>query len=301
VAASTAFATATATHDPVTPEPTPATKICDTCRYPPNASPPMPTVREPALTEDSALQNVIRDAIAGEPGEISVVVIDVDDRRYAAIDPSRSYYAASLFKLPVLIEAAWQEANGGLDPQRVVVINHWYAALDLGTMAPLGLHEGDTLPISQAIRLMTVASDNALANLVGDIVGWSNVDRDIRALGATDTLLEDPELPTTAADMAGLLAAIARGEPTQPVADQVFDLLSQQEIRSRIPSGIPDDGSVVGNKTGDYAGAAHDVAIVRAPFGTYVLAILSNGWEASDTFMRVASAVHEYLGSTATP
>ncbi len=92
-----------------------------------------------------------------------------------------------------------------------------------------------------------------------------------------------------------MLEAIARGKPTPAVAAQVFDLLAQQRIRSRIPSGIPDDGSVVGNKTGDYAGAAHDVAIVKAPFGTYVLAILSNGWEAPDTFARVAAAVHGYL------
>jgi beta-lactamase class A len=53
------------------------------------------------------------------------------------------------------------------------------------------------------------------------------------------------------------------------------ELLLRQQIRDRIPAGIPSDVPV-GNKTGNQPDATHDVAIVYAPSGTYVLAVLSD-------------------------
>jgi hypothetical protein len=163
-------------------------------------------------------------------------------------------------------------------------------------MEVLGLEPGALVTTEQAVRGMLTASDNALAQLVADVVDAHQTDAHLRAVGLVGTSVAHRALPTTAADMARFAAVVARGYPTPGVSEAVQILLAQQRVRSRIPAGIDDVTAVVGNKTGDWYGlSAHDVAIVRASFGTYVLAILTDGTLPDDFFSRVAAAVHESL------
>ncbi len=92
--------------------------------------------------------------------------------------------------------------------------------------------------------------------------------------------------------MALLMEAIVRGIGVDEAARaEMRDLLFHQHTRSGIPAGLPED-IPVGNKTGTWAGATHDIAFVEAPSGTYVLAILSDhDWD-WDPIVRVSAAVY---------
>jgi beta-lactamase class A len=253
----------------------------------------------PPLERDAALETLIRDTLGDAASGASVVVVDVDRDRVAEVNGSRPWYSASLYKLFVLFEAAWQEQTGVLDPSAAVEISCWYAQLDLGTLESVGIAPGDAVPVHEAVRYMVVASDNALATLVYDVVGGRHIAERLSGLGATATDVTTSALPTTASDVALVLEAIARGVPGDESAVEMRALLVEQWVRGRIPAGIPNDGSRVGNKTGDLAGAAHDAAIVTAPFGTYVIAILTDGTVGDQAFIELASAIHEYLGTAA--
>jgi beta-lactamase class A len=52
-------------------------------------------------------------------------------------------------------------------------------------------------------------------------------------------------------------------------------LLSRQKVNDRLPARLP-RGTRVAHKTGNWDNATHDVGIVYAPSGPYVLAVLSD-------------------------
>jgi len=149
--------------------------------------------------------------------------------------------------------------------------------------------------VGEAIRLMAVGSDNALAHLVRDLVGDRHVDQHLARLALRRTSVARERLSTSAWDMALLGAAIARGYPSQRASADVRELLQDQWIRDRIPAGIADESAAIANKTGDWTGAAHDVAIVEASAARYSIAILTDGTYANAFFRNVAAAVHAYL------
>jgi beta-lactamase class A len=109
------------------------------------------------------------------------------------------------------------------------------------------------------------------------------------------------DLPTTPEDMALLLETIQRGDAFGPdTSGEMIDLLLRQTWRSRIPAGIPEN-VLVGNKTGDWYDAAHDVAIVFAPSGPYILAILSDGEGSEVTIVELSERIYEYYQSCRRP
>ena len=256
----------------------------------------MPAWTRPALERDGDLEELIRETLGDAASSASVVVVDTERDRIAEVNGNREWYAASLYKLFVMFETAWQEQAGVLDPDAPVAISCWYERMDLGTLEAVGIEPGDAIPVHEAVHYMIVASDNALATLVYDVVGGEHIQERLDALGATSTTVTTSALPTSAADVALVLEAIARGLPDEAASAEMQALLEEQWFRERIPAGIPDDGSRVGNKTGDLAGAAHDAAVVTAPFGTYVIAILTDGTLGDQAFVDLASAVHQYLG-----
>ncbi len=204
-------------------------------------------------------------------------------------------YAASLYKLAVLYEAYRQRELGLLDFARTVPITDIYAQEDLGTLAYVPRQPDGGLRIADAVRAMITVSDNTSATILLDLLGHRNIDATLAALGLRATSVNTRDLPTTAADMARLMEAIVRGEGLSAVsAQEMASLLLSQQTRAGIPRGIP-AGVPVGNKTGTWDGALHDVAVVYAPSGPFVIAVLTDGSGGWEVIARVARSVYQYL------
>jgi beta-lactamase class A len=242
--------------------------------------------------QDAALLAAIEDALGPDREHVSVAVRRLTDGRGASLNAEREYYAASLFKLALLYEAQRQRTAGELNWSEGVPVTDRDVAEDLGTLAHLGVAVGEALPVRAAVQAMVTRSDNTSAVLMLYRLGPGRVDRTLRALGLRHTSVNTRELPTTAADMARLMSAIVRGTGVDPAwRDDMLSLLLRQENRAGIPGGLP-AGVRVGNKTGTWSNATHDVAFVDAPGGLYVLAILSDrGWDWTP-LVRVSRAVY---------
>jgi beta-lactamase class A len=224
-----------------------------------------------------------------------VVVRRLHDGRGASLNAEREFYAASLFKLALLYEAERQRSTGLLDFNEMVQVSEEDMAEDLGTIGSLELDDEGRLSIRLAVGAMVTRSDNVSAVLMLRLLGGATVDRTLDALGLRGTSVNTRDLPTTAADMATLMEAIVRGLGVDRAwREDMVGLLLRQETRSGIPALLP-RGVPVGNKTGTWPDATHDVAFVDAPGGLYVIAVLSDrGWE-WEPIARVSRAVYDVL------
>ncbi|MCH8813488.1 MAG: serine hydrolase [Chloroflexi bacterium] len=247
---------------------------------------------DPAL--DADLQNVIETALPDFGGEYSVVVHNLLDGRYAAFNESNVYYGASLFKSSLMYEAFIQRDAGNLDFAMEVVLEEKYVVYDLGTLEFLGLEEGDIITVEGAIRAMTIASDTPTAVLMQDLVGVA-ADQTLLKLGIEDTQFLNRALPATADGMARLFAAIASGEGVSDSSRlEMLSLMRQEHFSGGVIAGAP-AGTAIAHKTGSFANAGHDVAIVWGPAGPYIIAVLTDASYTLDPVRDVAVAVWAYF------
>ncbi|MCC7104525.1 MAG: serine hydrolase [Chloroflexi bacterium] len=184
-----------------------------------------------------------------------------------------TFGAASLFKLPVMYSVFKQRQVGALDFGEELTLGDEAMDYDLGTLAwPLG----SRVTLGTALERMIVVSDNSSAYMLTQRVGGSRINEDASRLGLTQTWIHSDDLSTSAGDMLRLLELIAIGQAVDPASSaEMAHLLARQQVRDRIPAMLP-EGTVVANKTGDWDDVTHDVAIVYAPRGTFVLALLSD-------------------------
>jgi beta-lactamase class A len=272
-----------------------------TVRASPSACPPpaprpapSPTPRQDALAispVDSDLQSLIQAVLGGLADHYGVAVKELRSNTGASVNPDAVFYAASLFKLPIMVETFMQH-DARLLTLDDSILATWVDVLeDLGTFPG---NVGDAYIVSELLEMMITLSDNTSAIMLLRSLGPRTIDETMATLGLTSTSVLTEELPTTAADMAMLLETIVRGQAFgRAASDRMIDLLLHQTWRTRIPRGIP-EGVPVANKTGDWYDAAHDVAIVFAPSGAYIIAVLSDGAGSDLTIVELSERVYEY-------
>jgi beta-lactamase class A len=249
--------------------------------------------------QNDGLLRAIVSALGPDADDAGVVVRRLSDGAEARWNAERVFYAASLFKLEVLYEAYRQRQDGRIDFAAELTIDGEHAAEDLGTLSSVPRGPGGGLIVSDAVRAMVTLSDNTSATLLLDLLGNRTIDTTMASIGLTNSSVNTTELPTTAADMARLMEAIVRGEGLDVAsAAEMTRHLFDQATRYGIPRGTP-SGISIGNKTGTWPGATHDVAVVMAPHGAYVLAVLTDhSWD-WDVITRVSRAVYDYLETPA--
>ena len=256
-----------------------------------------PAVPSPfaAPVADPGLQDAVQAALSGRDGEFSVIVHNLADGRYAAINPRATYYAASLFKAPVMLEAYRQRDLGDIDYGTELTVDAEVAQYDLGTLEYLGIQVGDKVLLGEAVEAMIIVSDTSLANLVLGEIGYGSVDATLSGIGATTMSVSTSELPTTAADMYAVISAIAKGDGVSEESRQeMLSLMAQEWFFSGVVAGMP-AGTAFAHKSGSFTDATHDVAIVEGPAGPYIIAVLSDRSSEWAPIASVSDAVWRYF------
>jgi beta-lactamase class A len=241
----------------------------------PTALPPLPPrIEVPPLAPDDELDRIVRGLLGDDAGRYAVVVKDLRDGRGVAINADRLFYAASLFKLEVMYEIMRQAEAGAISLAESYNVSDYYAKFGLG---PHLIVQCEDVTLDRALGAMMSVSDNAAAVMLQDRAGPRNINNSMQALGlAATALLPENTLPTTAADIALLLEAIARGQAVSPAASQgMTELMAQEKINDRIPQAVP-PGTIVAHKTGNWQNATHDAGIVYGAKSTYVVVLMSD-------------------------
>ena len=273
-------------------EPTPG----DPIRLRPIGSPPpVPSYRPIGFATDRALERVVKGAIGSkEAGHFSVFVKNLDDGKGVSIDAARPFYAASLYKVWVMLEAYHQRNAGLLDFSEEYIGSSYYVSLGLNESEVSACEQ---LSVDEAIDRMMSVSDNVAANMVLDRVGAGNVNTALSGFGMRSTGFFGGQMPTTAADMALLMEAIARSKAlNEATSQEMLARLESEVIDDRLPALLP-AGTVVAHKTGNWENATHDAGIVFSPGATYVIVVLTEYGYSDDGAGRIArlsKAVYDY-------
>ena len=249
---------------------------------------PIPFVR------DAALERVMRGTLGEEDEHFGVYVKSLADGKGGTISRNRSFYAASLYKTWVLLEALHQRDAGLLDLDETLIVSDYYASLGLNSGE---LEACERVSVREAIGRMMSVSDNVAANLALDRVGAWNVNLAIEALGLGASGFVGGSLPTTAADMALLLEAVAQGQALNEASSgETLLLLGSEVVDGRLPALLPAEARVA-HKTGSWDTATHDAGIVFSPKATYIIVVLTDYGYADGGAERIAElsrAVYDY-------
>jgi beta-lactamase class A len=263
-------------------------------------------------------------AVAQEAGATAVAVSywDYETATGWSFNGERWFHAASTIKVPVLLGVYHAIEAGRLSPEsRLHVRNRFLSqadgepfrvAGDSDANATVHAALGKTMKVRELARHMIVTSSNLATNLLVELVGVAEIRDTIRELrvdgidlkrGVEDERAWEAGVNNLVTSD-GLVRALRRiAEEKAISADasrQMLDILHDQEFRSGIPAGLPDNARVA-NKTGEISTVAHDAGIVYLPQREpYVLAVLTE-WPKEtvsgrkETIARISRLVFEQL------
>lgn len=212
------------------------------------------------------LEKEILTQINGLQGEAAVIIEDLRSGERIEINPGRTFPAASLIKLPILLRLFRMVEENGLRLDERVVLSEEERVGGFGILKDLG--NGLAPSIRDLAVLMIVMSDNIATNLLIRRLGMDEINQEIRSIGMTGTALRREMMDaaakargldneTTAEDTAKVLKAILnhrrRGE--------MLDILLRQQCNNKLPARMGEDVKFA-HKTGDLPGTEHDAGIL---------------------------------------
>ena len=254
--------------------------------------PPSPPYAPLPLQPDEKLEKQVRELLGEEAEAYGIVVKRLSDGAGFAINADREFYAASLFKVLVMYEVFKQRELNLVSFDESLTIAPPYLDFTLGEPRwPLW----SEVSVGDLLEAMITESDNMAAMMLHDRTGGWNIVADLRAIGLAHTDIANDILPTSAGDMALWLEMMARGKAVdEDTSQEMIDLLARQKINDRLPALLP-PGTKVAHKTGNWDNATHDVGVVYAPHGAYVIAVLSDKPDRAESIAELSRLVYEYL------
>lgn len=262
--------------------------------------------------------------IANESGaqRVGVAWFDYEHRVGWSVHGEEWFHAASTIKIPVLLGVYAAIASGRLEPHSRVHVRNRFLSIATGRPyrveasrdANAAVHAaiGKTMKVSELARHMIVTSSNLATNLLVDLVGIDEIRNTLRELSLSGIELvrgvEDEDAwkaginnRVTAQGLVSALRLIEEGRAVSEQASrEMLEILHQQEFRSGIPAGLPDEARVA-NKTGEMSTVAHDAGLVYLPDRQpYAIAILTE-WDAAESGSRrraiadISRAVFRYV------
>lgn len=240
---------------------------------------PAPAARGPH--QDAALLSVIeRQPLSS--GFVGVFVRNLTTGAEATVNPKRIFPAASLYKLPIMVETVRQIRMGRISPEQQMLVQRAHKVPGSGVLQS---RIGDSVPVREVLRLLIAESDNVAAMMLIDLTGLNNVNQTMRGLGLDTTRLIDYRAPgamegvgpysTSPADMGLLMDTIGTGRLVdQEASDEALRLMGQKQASDLLGEALPFNVKVA-HKWGEIPGARHEVGIVFTPRFNYVVVIMT--------------------------
>ena len=211
--------------------------------------------------------------ISALQGDVGFYYKNLVSGRTIAYQADMPLIAASVIKLPIMVEAYRQFEAGRLDPGKIVPVRAQDKVPSCGVVTYL--RDDLEMTVADLVTLSIIVSDNTATNLVIDQVGIDNVNRMLDSLGLTSTrlrrMLFDMESARrglqnhiTAGEIGRLLETLYWGNVVSPDAcRRMLSILKDQQLNGKIPFRLP-ESLPVAHKTGEDDGITHDCGIVYA-------------------------------------
>ena len=212
----------------------------------------------------------------------SVFVWDYQTGKYVDINADKPYSAASIIKIPVLLELFKSIENKELSLKDKFILKDIFRASGSGELQ--FKEENSLYTIDELARRMMRDSDNSATNILMYLTGGStNVNRAMREWGMKTSHITNwlPDLEgdnkTTAKEMATMLFNIENPNfLSLSSREYIIDYLSDIRNNRLIYAGLPSDALFI-HKTGDIGKMLGDAGIVYTSGGErYIIVVLVN-------------------------
>ena len=214
----------------------------------------------------------------------SVFVMSIDNHSWAGIDADKVYPAASIIKLPVLIQLykSIEAEQFGLKDN--MFLTEYYRSSGSGNMQYA--QTGNSYSIYDLARVMIQDSDNTATNMLMSKLGSMNdINSALKEWGIKHTHVQTwlPDLTgtnyTTAKDMAQMLYNISDDDNSflnVNSQSDIINIMGKVKNVNLIKAGLPQGVDFI-HKTGDIGTMLGDAGIVYLPSGQrYIVVILAH-------------------------
>lgn len=192
-----------------------------------------------------------------------------------AVEPDEPVFAASLYKLGVLLEAERRIDAGTLGSSDLITVT----AADQSESGSFTA-AGSVLTVDEALERTIVLSDNAAALALIRRLGVSTIQATLDRERIYLRFTADGAL-TTARGIATFFGELVRGSlVSRDASARMLARLSRQRTVDRLPAALP-AGAVIAHKTGNLGFATHDAGIVAGPGGAPIVLVVLT-WDSAE-------------------
>ena len=212
----------------------------------------------------------------------AIFVWSFETGKYAAINEDKVYPAASIIKIPVLIQLFKSIEANQVSIYDEMTLTHYYRASGSGNMQYA--QDGRKYTLDELARVMIQDSDNSATNmLMAKLGGMDDINTGLRTWGIKNTHINTwlPDLTgtntTTAQDMAKILYNLENPSflninSREDIIKYMSKVKNNRLIQAGLPQGVP-----FIHKTGDIGSMLGDAGIVYLPSGQhYIVVILAH-------------------------
>lgn len=301
-------------------------------------APIAPTAQTPAASPHARVEAQVEARVRAFRGVMGVAARNLETGEELAIGADTRFPTASLIKVPVMVEAFHQIAEGKFRRDTILTLSEADKVGDEPVVLNQ-MHGGLPLSVSDLLALMIAFSDNTATNMLVHLVGTARVDTRMAGYGLANTKIFRPTFRdghadvfpeeekefglgmTTPREMARLFALIADGKiVNRAVSDEMIAILDQQQDKTMIARSLPYERETiaVASKSGfdeeknpDASGVKGlvrtDAAFVRGPRARFVIAICARQikdrtWGVDNDALRTGAAIaREIYDAFSTP
>ena len=218
------------------------------------------------------------------PGHVAFYYRPLDGGCAQMYNEMMPVVAASVIKIPIMMEAFRQFENGELNPRQTYQIKAEDKMPSCGALNRM--HDGLEVTMRDLVELMIVLSDNSATNILIDRLGIDRVNATMEAQGLKVTRLRRKLFDRAgmeaglsnhvcAREIGLLLERMYAGTLVSPEASaQMLEILRNQKLNGKMPFFLKPRGVACAHKTGEDDGITHDVGVVYAK-NPFVLCMLS--------------------------
>jgi beta-lactamase class A len=255
------------------------------------------------------LEKLVKKDLEGFPGQPSVIFYDFESDGKISLNSNIVMEAASLIKIPVMLEVYRQISEGNLRADKELVLQDSYKTGGAGILKDE--KAGTHWTVEKLTELMITGSDNTATDMLIDLVGMERVEQTAKQIGLTQTTLKRKIFDfdqiykgldnlTTAEDMLIIYRELYEGDAfREKHRGMMLNILKGQKNKKIIPKHLPEDVQVA-HKTGGLLGIVHDAGIVypvsRKP---YVLILMSdnviNTEKAEEHFAGLSKKIYDFV------
>jgi beta-lactamase class A len=215
------------------------------------------------------------------------------------------YSAASLIKLPVLLEGFRQIQEGKMDSHEIIPVTQEDKVGGAGVLSHLSSHAKMT--VHDLLTLMIIVSDNTASNLLIKRLGMDSINGMCSLLNLHETKLNRKLMDfnalksgidnhISAADAVKCLKAIDNEDLFQLNSrESMLRILHNQQFCQKLPGSMERNLVYTANKTGELPGVEHDCAIIRYKHQTIYAAVLIDELEDNTAGIEMTVKVGKYL------